>query len=424
MREQLKTRFYLLLARYFCFWARIALKRWQPRVIVIIGSAGKTTMLHMLEAQLGDMAHYSHHANSPYGIAYDILELPGVTKSSLDWLKLYLLAPIQAFRAFHREDWFVVELDIVRPKVASLMARVLQPDACIWVSSLKAHTSQYDHVVGEGKQFASHEEAIAYEHGTFLASTKDLVIINGDSEDMQSQVERVSAAVVTVDQKNMRYRLLKDRTEFYYKDQAISIDEILPESNSYQVSMVAELLKHYNQPLDASYKEFKLPPGRSSIFKGIRDITIFDSTYNNSNLTSLVGILELFVRYPGIHKWAVVGDMLEQGSLESATHKEMATHLSKCRFDRLILVGPRTAKHTLPHLSPQFLERTNVQSFSDPADVFAYLDAELKGGEVVLFKGIRYLEGVIERLLQRPSDAAKLARRGKLWDKRRKEWGL
>jgi hypothetical protein len=48
----------------------------------------------------------------------------------------------------------------------------------------------------------------------------------------------------------------------------------------------------------------------------------------------------------------------------------------------------------------------------------------MQGGEVVLFKGARFLEGVIENLLADPQDAKYLCRRGNIWRKRRAEWGL
>ena len=69
----LKKKFYFVAAGYFKFFANISLKRWHPRIIIITGSAGKTTMLNLVESQLGDKAHYSHNANSAFGIAFDVL---------------------------------------------------------------------------------------------------------------------------------------------------------------------------------------------------------------------------------------------------------------------------------------------------------------------------------------------------------------
>ena len=83
-----KKKLYLFAARYFRFFANISLKRWRPRIIIVTGSAGKTTMLNLIESQLGTKAHYSHNANSAFGIAFDVLGQRGITGSRLHWLAL------------------------------------------------------------------------------------------------------------------------------------------------------------------------------------------------------------------------------------------------------------------------------------------------------------------------------------------------
>ena len=59
-----------------------------------------------------------------------------------------------------------------------------------------------------------------------------------------------------------------------------------------------------------------------------------------------------------------------------------------------------------------------------PKEVLDYLKDNLAGGEMILFKGARFLEGVIENLLENKEDAAKLARREKVWEIRRRKWDL
>ena len=86
---KLKKRFYFVAAKYFRHFANRALQRWQPRVIAITGSAGKTTMLNLMEHEMGKKAHYSHDANSAFGVSFDILGLKGVRGSKLRWIHLF-----------------------------------------------------------------------------------------------------------------------------------------------------------------------------------------------------------------------------------------------------------------------------------------------------------------------------------------------
>ena len=78
MLSRLKRLLYFPIASYFRFFAVLRLRRWNPRIVVVTGSNGKTTLLHMLEAQLGAKARYSHHANSSFGIPFCLFVMCGI----------------------------------------------------------------------------------------------------------------------------------------------------------------------------------------------------------------------------------------------------------------------------------------------------------------------------------------------------------
>ena len=94
--RNIKKKFYFIAAGYFRFFVKRAFKRWSPRVIAITGSVGKTTMLHLIEQELGSRAHYSHDANSAFGIAFDLVGLKGIYGSKLRWLYLILAVPFRS----------------------------------------------------------------------------------------------------------------------------------------------------------------------------------------------------------------------------------------------------------------------------------------------------------------------------------------
>src|SRR3989304_7990628 len=97
MFQKIKKVLYFPLAYYFRFFAQIKLARWNPRIIVVTGSSGKTTLLHLIKSQLREKAYYSHHANSSYGIPFDILGMTRKTLMLYEWLELFLKAPFLAF---------------------------------------------------------------------------------------------------------------------------------------------------------------------------------------------------------------------------------------------------------------------------------------------------------------------------------------
>src|SRR3989344_6364633 len=115
MIHKFKQALYLHVASYFKFFAAIQLFFWKPRIIVITGSNSKTTLLHLLESQLGDKAKYSHHANSSFGIPFDILGLHRDTLTLWEWPSLFLLAPVKAFTQPPLTNLYIVEADCDRP---------------------------------------------------------------------------------------------------------------------------------------------------------------------------------------------------------------------------------------------------------------------------------------------------------------------
>ena len=95
----------------------------------------------------------------------------------------------------------------------------------------------------------------------------------------------------------------------------------------------------------------------------------------------------------------------------------MPTFINSMNLSKIVLIGPRVSKYTYPKLK-------NAEKFDMPKDGLDYILKNINGGEVILFKGARFLEGIIERLLQDKKDANKLVRRELVWENRRKAWGL
>lgn len=418
MLKTIKNKLYFVVAGYFRFFASIQLQRWNPRIIVVTGSSGKTTLLHLIESQLKGSAKYSHHANSSFGIPFDILELKRTTLQKGEWLYLFLAAPFKAFKKPFAEKLYIVEADCDRPGEGKFLAGLLKPEVTLWLSSSGTHSVNFDNLVKE-KKFANVNDAIAYEFGYFLENTAKLAIINSDNQLIQNQAGRLLAKNIAIKKADLTgYKIHDNKTEFIIGGQAYAINSFLPEEVFYSLAAVLELLKFLQINPDLSFKDFSLPPGRSSVFKGVKGITIIDSSYN-ATLDGLTAMLRAFSAYDAKIKWAVIGDMLEQGVNEQQSHEKLAELIGAYNFDKVILMGPRVSKYTYPKL-----KSGNIEKFELPKQALEYLEKNLQGGETVLFKGARFLEGVVEHLLLDKNDVNKLCRREKIWQIRRKQWGL
>ena len=437
MIDQLKDYLHFPIAWYFRFFAQIRLRRWNPRIVVVTGSNGKTTLLHMVESQMGEKAKYSHYANTAFGIPFDILELHRKSLASSEWIMFFLKAPLQVFAKLPKETIYVVEADCDRPGEGKFLASLLRPEVVLWVSVSRTHGMNYDYVVTSppgGWQVGSHppgvnsfqsvEEAIAYEYGYFLEACPKLAVIDGDTKLQTNQTHRSRGKVVAVKkaQALTSYTISKDNTSYEINKQRSTFDALLPEELFYSIAMCREAVEYFSLPFDPQFKKFILPPGRGTLLKGIKQTTLVDSTYN-ANLESIRVMLHMFSKMPGKKKWVVLGDMLELGKKEQEEHERLAEVLAKMDLERIILVGKRMKEFTAPKLVSLQKDVITVASAKEALDD---IQKNLQGGEEILFKGSQsiYLEGVIEKLLTNKSDSVTLPRQSAFWKAKRKSLGL
>ena len=416
---RVKKKLYLTVVRYFRFFANFSLRRWKPRVIAVTGSVGKTTLLNLLEVQLGARAHYSHNANSAYGIAFDILGMDGVRSSKLKWFYLFIAAPICSLWFSHKQEFYVVEIDGERPKETEFLATWLKPEVTLWVSVGRTHAVYFDGQVKSG-QFATVEEAIVHEFSYLPKNTSKLVAYDADSDLISQAVSSVKQAKTIGVSKTAltSYKIWPDKTEFVVNNTTYTFTNPMPEEIVTQLALLGVLADYLSEPVVTDLSGYIQPPGRSNYFAGKNGVKLIDSSYN-AHLISMESIINLYQKMQADQKWIVIGDIVEQGEAEAEEHAKLGDLLHSADFDRYVLVGRRTQKYTYPKLDP-----SKSVTFLKPIDAVKYLQQELTGGETVLFKGSQYLEGVIEHLLENPEDTAKLPRQEPAAKKRRAKWGL
>lgn len=418
--QKFKKKFYFKAANYFRKLADKSLKKWNPRIIVATGSAGKTTMLHLLENELKDKAHYSHDANSAFGIPFDILGLKGVKGSRLRWIYLFAAAPLRALFYKHKEPFYVVEIDGERPYETEWLATWLKPEVTIWVSVGLSHAAKFDKVVAEGK-FSSLQEAIATEFAYLPKNTSKRVYIDKSSKIMDDMTKDISAKVIKIDKSDMkRYIVYPDTTDFASGGTKFHFNHPEVKDLAYHLLVLQDLMKYLKLEFDPDFSNIVMPPGRCSYFKGKKGIDIIDSSYN-AHLISMQATLDMFTRMHADHKWLVIGDIIEQGSIEQEEHEKLAELIAKVNAENIILVGKRTKEYTAPKLKALGI---SAHTTLDPRKALEYLEKKTTGRETILFKGSQYLEWIIEKLLENPADAKKLCRRERAAVIRRKKRGL
>lgn len=391
-------------------------------MIAVTGSVGKTTMLRLVEIQMGDRAHYSHNANSAYGIAFDIVGLEGVTDSKWRWLYLFLAVPFRSLWFRHKEEFYVVEIDGERPKETEFLASWLKPEVTLWVSLGRSHAVFYDNQVRQGL-FKTVDQAIAHEFGFLPKFTSKLVIAEGENPLIQGQLQDIKAQVETVTIQDLTdYKVLPEKTEFRLKQGRAAFNCPMPKEVAIQLLLLEGLANYLNEPLVQDFSEYQPAPGRNSLLKGKKGVKLIDSSYN-AHLISMKSMFDMLEAMDVKYKWLVIGDMTEQGAGEADQHQKLGEEMAKVKAEKYILVGRRTKKHTLPALEAAGLA-DKTEAFDKAPEALAYLESHLTGKETVLFKGSQYLEWIVEKLLENPEGVSKLPRQEPSARRRRESWGL
>lgn len=423
---RMKKRFYFVAAEYFRFFANFAFKRWRPRVIAITGSVGKTTMLHLIEQQLGKRAHYSHNANSAFGISFDILGLKGVYGSKFRWFFLLLAVPFHAAFYRRKEEFYVVEIDGERPHETEFLAKWLKPEVTIWVALGRSHAIQFENQVKEGT-FENIDKAITHEFAMLPQYTTGKIYIDGDVPLMVRACEKVklhhniSADVVECFKDECkRYSVHPDHTDFTVGKEKFHFYNPMPADLAIQLSELTKLCDYLGVKIKTDFKKMPLPPGRNSYFEGKKGLKLIDSSYN-AHLISMEAIMEMVSEMKEDHKWLVIGDMVEQGEIEKEEHEKLAKVLMEVKPEQVVLIGRRTEQYTAPILKKN---KVKVYTTLEPRDALKFIEENTTGEETIVFKGSQYLEWIIEKLLNNPEDAKYLPRRDKAAIKRRKNRGL
>ena len=141
-------------------------------------------------------------------------------------------------------------------------------------------------------------------------------------------------------------------------------------------------------------------PLRLKALPGPRGSTLIDDTYN-AGPASMAAALDVLAVVPG-RRIAVLGDMLELGDEEERLHRELGERAAGVA-DVLFLIGPR-ARWTAE--AARAAGAADVRELADTTGLAAAILAEARPGDIVLLKASRgmALERVVETLRAAPTE--------------------
>ena len=138
--------------------------------------------------------------------------------------------------------------------------------------------------------------------------------------------------------------------------------------------------------------------GRLYPLKTGKGLWVLDDSYN-ANPASVASGLRVLAGLKNKIKGAILGDMLELGRAENASHREIGRLAAELNLDFLAVVG-RRSHNTAAAARKAGLAKAKVAEFETPQEAAKWVAGNFKRGSAVLVKGSRSmkLEGAVEFL--------------------------
>lgn len=442
----MKKRLSIFVLWYLRFFAKLQLAKIKPLIIGVGGASGKTSLSNFIYIILEKKFRVKQGKgkNSETGIPLDILGLQLKDYSNREWLKVMILAFLKVLTDWKKYDIYIAEMGIdspVEPKNMSYLLKIIKPDIGVLTNISLEHSVYFEALITEEDEVKRQKQILeltAAQEGLLLTSLnkEHFAILNIDDENINKVRKEVGAKIMTISQNDSKadfkietIKNFVDKFQLNFKAEGkryeIKIANPLPTHFAYSFMLAIAVAKAAGISITDSIRclenGFSLPPGRMSVFKGIKNTVLIDSSYNNATLVPMLDLLS-FVSEVGKQRrrLGIIGDMRELGTMSKLVHEKVAESILNS-LDVAILIGPLSQQYILPILKKNNFPAYSFLTFTAAKSTIL---EQIKPKDMILIKGSQntlFLERAVEMLLENAVDKNKLCRRGEYWDKIREK---
>jgi UDP-N-acetylmuramoyl-tripeptide--D-alanyl-D-alanine ligase len=419
-------------AGLLALFARLVVRKYKPRIIMVTGSVGKTSTKDATAAALHSaffVRKSEKSYNSEFGMPLTILGAANPWTNVFGWLRVCKEALALLVLPNHYPKVLVLEVGAGRPGDLARILRIAVPDAVIVTRLPEVPV----HVEAYASPSAVREEEFAPAYA--LAPGCPLIICTDDPFAV--------ALSARLDVKMLTYGLAKsadvrlvdtelclkggrpigmcakirvgDEEEKIVVHGALGEQQLLPAAAAVAGAIALGLSLSTALAGLASYEP---PPGRTRLLEGREGSVLVDDSYNASPAAVEEGLKALNLIAAKRHI-AVLADMLELGRYSVAEHERIGA-LATEHADIIIAVGIRSRALASSARVKRPGNEESVLAFDTAREAVAPLRALVSHGDALLIKGSQSMrmERLVEALLSDPLDAAKLVRQDKEWKRK------
>lgn len=423
-----------ILQSILAWLARETIRVYQPKIIGITGSVGKTSTRDALYTVLKKKFRVrkpEKNFNNEIGLPLSILGIRHHGRSFTGWFFALARAYVKTiFRDEKFPEVLILEYGIDHPKDMDYLLSIARPAIAVVtaIGDMPVHV-----------EFFRNPEEVAREKAKLVSSVNPTghVILNHDDDVVYDMKERTKAHQITfgfeehaeVRISNLKLQMKKEgdagdvpegiifKIEYNGNFVPVRLRDTfgVPQACASAAAAAAALVLGMNLvDIANTLQEYTAPPGRMRLLRGIKKSYILDDTYNAAP-EAMRSALDTLKNLPGKRKIAMLGDMLEIGKYTEQVHRAVGDQTAEF-VDMLFTVGPRAkfiadeAKTRGLQAGGRKLEAAQVYSFDDAIEAGRALDPLIEEGDLILVKGSQALrmEKAVEEIMARPDKAKEL----------------
>ncbi|MFA5128453.1 MAG: UDP-N-acetylmuramoyl-tripeptide--D-alanyl-D-alanine ligase [Patescibacteria group bacterium] len=419
------------------FLAKRVLKKYEPEVIGITGSMGKTSTKEAIFAVLSSKFRARQNLknyNNELGVPLSILGSESGSKSVLKWLGIFFHGiKLILVRDADYPQILVLEMGADHPGDIKYLTELAPCKVGVVTGIGPAHLEFFESIEKiikekrivvsnlkpEGFAVLNRDDEKVYE---IREKTRGKILTYGFSSDAEVRAQEEGMIGEGVEISGMNFKL-----SYAGAMVPIFLPGVLGRQHIYAALAGAAVGITYGMNLvevAESLKRYQAPKGRMNLILGIKRTLIIDDTYNASPIPTEVA-LEVMksIKLPAEDdkKFAVLGDMLELGSFSEEGHKQVGRAVAASGVDYLVTVGERS-RDIARAAKEAGMSEDKISNFPTPEEAGLFVQGKMKQGDVVLVKGSQgmRMEKVVKELMAEPLRAYELLVRQDLsWARKR-----
>jgi len=418
------------------------IRRYQPVVVGITGSVGKTSTKEAIFAVLKTkyrVRRSEKSFNTEFGLPLTVLGVSHPGRNPLAWAKVLAAGAWLLVTRAPYPDVLVLEFGVQAPGDMDYLLRIAPPRIGVVTT------------IGEAPVHIAYfpsPAALAAEKAKLVAAVPPdgSVILNADDAIVRAMAAGTKASVtpygfgsgakLRISQYDLRIRMSGDdfavdgiglKLASGGSEVPIRLARTVGRQQAYVAAAAAAVGMAFGMNLveiAGALGAYEAPAGRLKCIRGKKGAWLLDDTYNASPIATLAA-LDVLSDIPAKRKIAVLGDMLELGRFTESAHRTIGDAVAEVA-DRFIGVGENMkvaiASATRdPERGERRLARALTYWFARPEQAARELERMLRPGDAVLIKGSQSIrmERVVEALMAEPAKAEELLTRQTVdWKKR------